>query len=118
MRRRRDAIDLIEEAIHLLRRAPIEAYAFFLVGIAPFVLCFFQFCYEMSYSEFAGSSLPGFAATLALSYLWMKAFQYLACRQLVMVYTGEVCSRETFGRILKSCIHQAAIHPIGLFAKP
>ena len=118
MSRTQHPIDLIEEAIHLLRRAPIETYMFFLVGIAPFVLCFFQFCSEMSYSEFAGSSLPGFAATLALSYLWMKAFQYLACRQLVMVYTGELSNRGNFGRILKSCIHQAAIHPIGLFAKP
>ena len=118
MSRTQHPIDLIEEAIHLLRRAPIETYAFFLVGIAPFVLCFFQFCSEMSYSEFAGSSLPGFAAALALSYLWMKAFQYLACRQLVMVYTGELSHRGNFGRILKSCIHQAAIHPIGLFAKP
>ena len=118
MSRTQHPIDLIEEAIHLLRRAPIETYAFFLVGIAPFVLCFFQFCSEMSYSEFAGSSLPGFAVTLALSYLWMKALQYLACRQLVMVYTGELSNRGNFGRILKSCIHQAAIHPIGLFAKP
>jgi hypothetical protein len=118
MSRTQHPIDLIEEAIHLLRRAPIETYAFFLLGIAPFVLCFFRFCSEMSYSEFAESSLPGFAATLALSYLWMKAFQYLACRQLVMVYTGELSNRENFGRILKSCIHQAAIHPIGLFAKP
>jgi hypothetical protein len=118
MSRTQHPIDVIEEAIHLLRRAPIETYAFFLVGIAPFVLCFFQFCSEMSYSEFAGSSLPGFAATLALSYLWMKALQYLACRQLVMVYTGELSNRGNFGRILKSCIHQAAIHPIGLFAKP
>ena len=111
MSRTQHPIDLIEEAIHLLRRAPIETYAFFLLGIAPFVLCFFRFCSEMSYSEFAESSLPGFAATLALSYLWMKAFQYLACRQLVMVYTGELSNRENFGRILKSCIHQAAIHP-------
>jgi hypothetical protein len=118
MSRTQHPIDLIEEAIHLLRRAPIETFALFLVAIAPFVLCFFQFCSEMSYSEFAGSKLPGFASTLALSYLWMKAFQYLACRQLVMVYTGELSNRGDFGRILRSCIHQAAIHPIGLFAKP
>ena len=59
MSRTQHPIDLIEEAIHLLRRAPIETYAFFLVGIAPFVLCFFQFCSEMSYSEFAGKRLAG-----------------------------------------------------------
>jgi hypothetical protein len=111
-------IDLIEEAIHLLRRAPIETYALFLVAIAPFVLCFFQFCSEMSYSEFAGTNLPGFAAILALSYLWMKAFQHLACRQLVMVYTGELPNQGNFGRILRSCLYQTTIHPIGLFAKP
>jgi len=111
-------IDLIEEAIHLLRRAPIETYAFFLVGITPFVLCFFRFCSEMSYSKFAETDLPGFASTLALSYLWMKAFQYLACRQLVMVYTRDFSNQRTFGRTLRSCVHQAAIHPFGLIAKP
>jgi hypothetical protein len=111
-------VDLIEEAIHLLRRSSIETYALFLIAIAPFVLCFFQFCSEMSYSEFAGMNLPGFASILAISYLWMKAVQHLACRQLVRVYTGEFPNRRNFGSILRSCIHQAAIHPVGLFAKP
>jgi hypothetical protein len=118
MSRTQNPVDLIEEAIHLLRRAPIEAYALFLVAIAPFVLCFFQFCSEMSYSEFAGLNLPGSASILALSYLWMKAVQHLACRQLVRVYTGEFPNRGNFGSILRSCIHQTAIHPLGLFAKP
>jgi hypothetical protein len=118
MSRRQHPIDLIEEAIHLLRRAPIETYAFFLVGITPFVLCFFRFCSEMSYSKFAETYLPGFASTLALSYLWMKAFQYVACRQLVLVYTRDFSNQRTFGRILRSCVHQAAIHPFGLIAKP
>jgi hypothetical protein len=118
MSRSQNPVDLIEEAIHLLRRAPIETYALFLVAIAPFVLCFFQFCSEMSYSEFAGMNLPGFASILAISYLWMKAVQHLACRQLVRVYTGEVPNRGDFGNVFRSCIHQAAIHPIGLFAKP
>jgi hypothetical protein len=118
MTRRQHPIDLIEEAIHLLRRAPIETYAFFLVGITPFVLCFFRFCSEMSYSKFAETYLPGFASTLALSYLWMKAFQYLACRQLVVVYTRDFSNQRTFGQILRSCVHQAAIHPFGLIAKP
>ena len=118
MSRTQNPVDLIEEAIHLLRRAPIETYALFLVASAPFVLCFFQFCSEMSYSEFAGMNLPGFASILAISYLWMKAVQHLACRQLIKVYTGEFSHRENFGSILRSCIHQSAIHPIGLFAKP
>jgi hypothetical protein len=111
-------IDLIEEAIHLLRRAPIETYAFFLVGVTPFALCFFRFCSEMSYSKFAETDLPGFAFTLALSYLWMKSFQYLACRQLVMVYTRDFSNQGTLGRTFRSCVHQAAIHPFGLIAKP
>jgi hypothetical protein len=118
MSQRQNPIDLIEEAIHLLRRAPIETYAFYLVGITPFMLGFFRFCSEMSYSKFAETDLPGFASTLALSYLWMKAFQYLACRQLVMVYTREFSHQATLGRILRSCVHQAAIHPFGLVAKP
>jgi hypothetical protein len=118
MSRTQHPIDLIEEAIHLLRRAPIETYAFFLIGIAPFVLCFFRFCSEMSYSELAATDLPGFALTLALSYLWMKAMQYLACRQLLRVYTGELPNQGNLVRILRSCVHQATIHPLGLLAKP
>ena len=118
MSRTQHPIDLIEEAIHLLRRAPIETYAFFLVGIAPFVLCFFQFCSEMSYSELAARNLVSFASTLALSYLWMKGFQHLACRQLVAVYSGEPLNKGNLGRTLRTWVHQAAIHPIGLFAKP
>ncbi|HZC34958.1 MAG TPA: hypothetical protein VE242_05065, partial [Chthoniobacterales bacterium] len=118
MSRIQHPIELIEEAIHLLRRAPIETYAFFLVGVAPFVLCFFRFCSEMSYSTLAAADLPGFALTLALSYLWMKAMQYLTCRQLVRAYTGEMSDQGNFRRILRSCVHQAAIHPIGLLAKP
>jgi hypothetical protein len=118
MSRNPNPVDLIEEAIHLLRRAPIETYALFLVAIAPFVLCFLQFCSEMSYSEFAGTNLPGFVSVLAISYLWMKAVQHLACRQLVRVYTGEVPNRGNFGDVFRSSIHQTAIHPLGLFAKP
>jgi hypothetical protein len=118
MSRNQNPVDLIEEAIHLLRRAPIEIYALFLVAVAPFVLCFFQFCSEMSYSEFAGMNLPGFASILAISYLWMKAVQHLTCRQLVCVYTGEFRNPGKFGSVLRSCIHQTAIHPVGLFAKP
>src|SRR5437870_2432745 len=82
------------------------------------MLGFFRFCSEMSYIKFAETDLPGFASTLALSYLWMKVFQYLSCRQLVMVYTREFSHQATFGRILRSCVHQAAIHPFGLVAKP
>ncbi len=118
MSRTQHPIDLIEEAIHLLRRAPIETYAFFLIGVTPFVLCLFNFCSEMSYSEQARSNLPMFASTLALSYLWMKGCQSVTCRQLVAAYSGELPNAGNFGRILRSCIYQATIHPIGLFAKP
>ncbi len=118
MSRTQHPIDLMEEAIHLLRRAPIETYALFLVGITPFVLCLFSFCSEMSYSDLAGSNLPTFASALALFYLWMKAFQSLACRQLVAVYSGELPNAGKLGRGLRTCLYQAAIHPIGLLAKP
>jgi hypothetical protein len=116
MSRTQHPIDLMEEAIHLLRRAPIETYALFLVGITPFVLCLFNFCSEMSYSDLAGSNLPTFSSALALFYLWMKAFQSLACRQLVAVYSGELPTTGKFG--LRACLYQAAIHPVGLLAKP
>jgi hypothetical protein len=116
MSRTQSPIDIMEDAIHLLRRTPVETYALFLVGITPFVLCLFNFCSEMSYSELAASNLTLFAATLALLYLWMKGFQALACRSLKAAYTGE--PPETFRSLFKALICQATIQPIGLFARP
>jgi hypothetical protein len=118
MSRTQHPIDLFEEAIHLLRRAPIETYAFFLTGITPFILCLFNFCSEMSYSELAAANLPVYAFGLGLSYAWMKGFQHLACRTLFRTYSGESLDNEKFGTVLRACFSQAAFHPIGLFVKP
>jgi Domain of unknown function (DUF4129) len=118
MSRTQHPIDLLEEAIHLLRRAPIETYAFFLAGITPFILSLFDFCSEMSYSDLAAINLSGYALALALSYSWMKGFQHLACRRLVLAYCGELPDNGKFGSVLRAWFSQAAFHPIGLFAKP
>jgi hypothetical protein len=118
MSRTHHPIDLLEEAIHLLRRAPIETYAFFLAGITPFILSLFNFCSTMSYSDLAASNLPVYALALGLSYSWMKGFQYLACRRLFAAYSGELPDNGKFGTVLRGWFSQAAFHPIGLLIKP
>ena len=49
----RPALDLIEEAVHLLRTAPAGALAAYYLGALPFVLGLLFFWADMSTSAFA-----------------------------------------------------------------
>ena len=55
----RGAIELIEEAVHLLRRAPLSVLAGYYAGSLPFVLALLYFWADMSRSPLAYDHLAG-----------------------------------------------------------
>ena len=69
------ALELIEEAVHLLRTAPAGVLAIYFLGSLPFLLCFFYFCADMSKSALAAQHCVLEAAGLALAFVWMKTWQ-------------------------------------------
>ena len=109
---------LIEEAIQLLRTAPVTVYALYCAGTIPFLLAFFSFCAEMSYSRNAANNCAASAAAMALAYCWMKGLQAFSCRELVRVYTGKVHRWWDSGTLLAIWSRQIAIQPFGFFVKP
>lgn len=84
----KSAVELYEEAVYLLRRAPASALAAYYVGSLPFVLAFQFFWADMSQSAFAYDHCAPAALGLALLFLWMMYWQALFVRRLHAELSG------------------------------
>ncbi len=123
-RDRRALLTLVEEATHLLRKAPLSAWLNYYVGSIPFILYLFFFWSDMSRSPFAAGRLLGSSFILALLYGWMKIWQALFCDQLMAIVEGrgksDPLSIRAWVRLIASqlCIHASMILvlPLALIA--
>ena len=111
-------IDLLEEAIHLLRRTSAITYAYYILGVTPFALLFFQLLGDASYHRYLSEHLGNSVIRLALAYCWMKGFQALACQRLLASYSGEPIRRRGPLELLQLWSAQCAIQPWGMLIKP
>src|SRR5271155_2090940 len=84
----KSAVELYEEAVYLLRRAPASALATYYTGSLPFVLAFQFFWADMSQSAFAYEHCAPAALGLALLFLWMMHWQALFVRRLHAELSG------------------------------
>ncbi|HUN56047.1 MAG TPA: DUF4129 domain-containing protein [Smithella sp.] len=114
----KDAIDIIEEATHLLRILPKDAYALYYLGSLPFILAFLYFWADMSRSTFAETYLAESALSLTFLYIWMKCWQAVFSARLRAKLLGEEPPPWTFRRILRLITVQSAIQPTALFVLP
>src|SRR5262249_59201462 len=78
----KSALELLEEATHLLRGAPPGTLATYYTGAAPFVLGLLYFWADMSRSPFAAQHLASASLALGLLFLWMKFWQALFLRKV------------------------------------
>ncbi len=117
-RQGKGGLELIEEAIHLLRTAPLSALACYHLGTLPFLTGLLFFWADMSRSPFADRHLAEAALGIAGLFVWMKFWQALFLRQLKATLLEAALPPLTLkccGRILVS---QAALQPTGLFVLP
>ncbi|MBI5115718.1 hypothetical protein HZA56_04545 [Candidatus Poribacteria bacterium] len=112
------AIEIIEEAFHLLRGAPLRTIASYCVGSLPFILALLYFWADMSKSAFARERLPGSAFVLSLLFIWMKTWQTLYSRLLWVEVSGETPVRWNLKRFLRVAMRQTILQPSGLFMLP
>src|SRR5258706_918390 len=112
------AIELIEEAVHLVRQAPISTLALYYIGSLPFVIGLLYFWAEMSRSPFASEHLAGESLGVALLFLWMKLWQARFTGRLREQIGGH--SAATFGwREWRNLLtNQSALQGSGLFVLP
>jgi hypothetical protein len=111
-------LDLIEEAVHLLRLAPASLFAFYYLGSLPFILGLLFFWADMSRGSFAERRLAGASLGLAALFLWMKLWQALFARRMLARVCGEAPPPLRWGGLWRTALTQAIVQPSGLLVLP
>jgi len=117
-RKGRPAIDMLEDAIRLLRRAPATALMAYFIGSAPCMLGILYFVSDMSQSAFASSRILQSSMGMALLYLWMKCWQTVFTSRLKAELLTKEPPQWTPARIFRMVMAQAALQPTGLIIRP
>ena len=112
------ALDVLEEAVHLLRATPATDYLTWAAGAGPFALAVLYFWADMSRAADAESRLVPTALGLALLFLWLKTCQALFASRLLARVSGADTSCGFLGRWLRCFAVQAVWQPLGLFLLP
>jgi hypothetical protein len=117
-RKGKGAFDLIEEAVHLLRTAPVATLAAYYLGAIPFVLGLLFFWTDMSRDPLANRHLADASLATALLFLWMKFWQVVFARRVraqVAAAPPPVLNLRRTARIFAT---QTILQPPGLFLIP
>ena len=112
------ALELIEEATHLLRLLPLNYFVNYYMGTLPFILGFLYFWADMSRNAFAHEHIVEGAFIVSLLFLWMKCWHVVFTNQLRGYIAHEPSTGWTARRILRIVIIQSTIQPSGLFILP
>lgn len=113
----RQVIDLLEDALHLLKILPASVWLMYLAGVVPFLAIFVIFWAEMTHSGLAYRYLAPGALAVTTAYVWMKCWQAywgIAVRNVLMRENRRLTLRDR----LRIARRQTMIQPIGLVAIP
>ena len=116
--RGKGAIEILEEAVHLLRMAPSSLLAIYYVGSLPFILGLLYFWADMSRGAFAAKHCVEASLALTFLYLWMKSWQAVFSSQLKARLAGEESPSWTGRRVARLVLAQAIYQPYSLIALP
>ncbi len=112
------ALDLLEEAVALLRSQPLENLFFYYLGAIPFALGLVYYWADMSGGALAREHLAGGALGLALLWVWMKCWQAVYAERLKSWIMQVPPSPLSPGRLLRTALAQAATSPWGFVLLP
>ncbi len=112
------ALDLIEQAVHLLRRKNAHVLAEYYLGSLPFVLALLYFWSDMSRNPIAAWYCGPSSAGVALTFIWMKLWQTRYCRHLWCCLQDQPAESWRFKRMLSTTARQSFLHALGIVALP
>jgi hypothetical protein len=81
-KQKKEAVAILDDAVHLLRFTPAATWLSYLLGTLPFVLGLLFYCADMSTSSTASRHLIRSSLGLTVLYLWMKCWQAVFCSRL------------------------------------
>ena len=111
-------LDLAEEVVHLLRRAPLSLLAAYLVGVIPFFLGFLYFIADMDRSPFAAQRLGEEALGMVALFIWMKSWQTVFASGMRHLLRGEAAPPWTLRRVGRVVFDQAIIQSTAVLVVP
>ena len=114
----REALDLVEEAVNLVRTAPRGVLACYYIGALPFLLGLLNFFADMSRGAFADEHLAGASLGVGLLFVWMKCWHAVFASGLRARLADEPPPRWTPARVARLALVQLAIQPSGLVVRP
>jgi hypothetical protein len=115
------ALQILDDATHLLRRAGAAPLLAFQAGSIPFVLGFVYFWTDMRTSAFGWEQAGTSSAAVAGLYVWMKCWQAVGARWLRARLAGDgpgAGAPPAAPGMVRTCVTQAAWQPLSLFALP
>ena len=112
------ALELLEQAVHLLRLAPAEVIGFYYIGTIPFALGFLYFWADMSRSAFAAQHCGRSAFVLVLLFAWMKTWQALFGAGLAGQIAGRAPAKVVIRHFFSVAATQMIFQPAGFFVLP
>ncbi len=116
--RSRSGIDLLEEALFVLRHAQPSILISYLTGTIPFVLGLLYFWTDMSRSPFAAAHVGQSALGMSALYLWMKVWHSVFANRLLSSLTGEPPQSFSTLRIIRLIAAQVAVQAYCWFVIP
>ncbi|MEZ0295226.1 MAG: DUF4129 domain-containing protein [Candidatus Methylacidiphilales bacterium] len=114
----RSALDLIEEAVHLLRCAPLRILLFYAVGTLPFIVGMLFFCLEVRVASNSWDIIVPGSLVLTLLYVWMGGWQAAFTQELWALRLGRTPPVWTWRTVASLTAAQTRWKPWGLFALP
>ena len=114
----RPALDLLEEAVHLLRGAGAGAWLQYFAGSVPFALALLFFWADMSCGLHAGQRTASGALGLMALFVWMKCWHSGFAGTLRAQLTGTEPPRWNKARVLRLAFQHAALQSSGLLLLP
>lgn len=103
------AIELVEEAVHLLRRAPAAWYALYLAGSGPFVVGVLFFWAWTTWAHPPTEERAWAALGLVPLFLWMKAVQSECCARLLSLRLDAAPAPFGIRRLARLFLAQARV---------
>jgi hypothetical protein len=110
-------LDLLEDAVALLRRTPPQAFLTYLAGAVPFWLGVLYFLSDMSHDAYAPRHISEASLGIALLYVWMKCWQTVFAVRLRSLIAERAPAPWTLNRVLRLVATQAAWQPWGFLVR-
>ena len=108
-----NSIEILEQAVDLLRGAPVSVIVTYFAGAVPFAIASLFFLNDMTRGAFASDHLAASSFALAALYVWKNVWQ---ARFSALLYRVLSPGEPVAGNALRLIAMQSALQPVSLGA--